>query len=126
MVAPVILISFDSSDESVGSSISQIILFGTIPVEIPTETFVVPPVAPIVEAATVASPTIVLDLILYSSSDSDPLEDLPSPKHVSTLQATSPFLYTNPSEASSDSSDRPLSPDSHETTIARWRSKAAL
>ncbi|GKD36137.1 hypothetical protein Tco_1251646, partial [Tanacetum coccineum] len=45
-----------------------------------------------------------------------------------TLPATSPFLYTDSSEASSDSSnsvssDKPLSPDPYETTVARWRSK---
>nr|GFA43697.1 hypothetical protein [Tanacetum cinerariifolium] len=35
MVAPVISISSDSSDESVGSSILQVILFGFIPIEVP-------------------------------------------------------------------------------------------
>ncbi|GJW67705.1 hypothetical protein Tco_0122129 [Tanacetum coccineum] len=124
-------ISSDSSDESVESSISRIILFGTILTEIPTETPVVPPVAPEAEVAIVASPAGVLDLIMYSFTDSDSSDDLPSPEHVSNLPATSPFLCTDSSEASSDSSDsessdRPLSPDSHATTIARWRSKVAL
>ncbi|GKA29222.1 hypothetical protein Tco_0715467 [Tanacetum coccineum] len=102
-------------------------MFGTITSEIPVETLVIPPVSPEVEAARVASPVGVLDLITYSSSDSDPSTDLlPSPEHVSTLPATLPFLCTDSFEASSDSSDRPFSPDSHETVVARWRSKVAL
>ncbi|GJU86571.1 hypothetical protein Tco_1294117 [Tanacetum coccineum] len=129
MAAPVILISSYSSEESVGSSTSRVIWFGTIPTNIPgAKTPIIPPVAPEAEAAIVASPVGVLDLIVYSSTDSNLSDDLPSPEHASTLPATSPFLYSDSSEASSDSSnsvssDRPLSPDSHETTIARWRSK---
>ncbi|GKE63943.1 hypothetical protein Tco_1514310, partial [Tanacetum coccineum] len=46
MAALVILISSDSSDESVGSSPSRIILFGTIPGEIPAETPTIPHVVP--------------------------------------------------------------------------------
>ncbi|GJV47481.1 hypothetical protein Tco_1437693 [Tanacetum coccineum] len=80
----------DEAYESVGSSISRIILFGTILAEIPTETYVVPPVAPEVEAAIVASPDEVLDLIVYSSTDFDPSDDLPTLEHVSTLLTTSP------------------------------------
>ncbi|GKG55810.1 hypothetical protein Tco_0574704, partial [Tanacetum coccineum] len=73
--------------------------------KIPTETPVVPPVAPEVETAIVASPAGVLDLIVYSSTDSDSSGDLPSPEHVSTLPTTSPFLCNDSYEASSDSSD---------------------
>ncbi|GKD92435.1 hypothetical protein Tco_1372272, partial [Tanacetum coccineum] len=112
------MISSDSSDESVGSSSSRIILFGTILTEIPTETHVIPPVAPEAETARVASPAGVLDLITYSSTDSNTSEDLPSPEHVSTIPATLPFLRTDSFEAfDSDSSDRPLSLDSHETVL---------
>ncbi|GKB22001.1 hypothetical protein Tco_0855924 [Tanacetum coccineum] len=46
MAISVISISSDSLDESVGSSPSRIILFGTIPAEIPAETPTIPPVAP--------------------------------------------------------------------------------
>nr|GEU87366.1 reverse transcriptase domain-containing protein [Tanacetum cinerariifolium] len=72
-----------------------------------------------VEAAIVASPAEVLHLITYLATDSDPSDDLPLPEHVSTLPATSPFLCTDSSKAfsdslDSDSSDRPLSPDSYE------------
>ncbi|GKG25741.1 hypothetical protein Tco_0398887, partial [Tanacetum coccineum] len=35
MAAPVIPISLDSSDESVGSHVPRVILFGTIPTSIP-------------------------------------------------------------------------------------------
>ncbi|GJZ62639.1 probable manganese-transporting ATPase PDR2 [Tanacetum coccineum] len=60
-----------------GSSSSRIILLGTIPAEIPIETPMIPLVAPEVEAARVASPARVLNLITYSSTDFDPSEDLP-------------------------------------------------
>nr|GFD00796.1 hypothetical protein [Tanacetum cinerariifolium] len=53
--------------ESVGSSTSRIILFGTTPSEIHVETLVIPPVSPEVEAARVASPAGVLELTTYSS-----------------------------------------------------------
>nr|GEU39742.1 uncharacterized mitochondrial protein AtMg00810-like [Tanacetum cinerariifolium] len=131
IVAQVILILSDSSDESVGSSSSRIMFFGNIPTEIPTETHVILPVAREVEVARIASPAGVLDLITYSSSDSDsdsdPLEDLPSPKHVSTVSATSLFLCNDLSKAfDSYSFERTLSPDSHKTAVARWSSKVAL
>ncbi|GJV69705.1 hypothetical protein Tco_1485214 [Tanacetum coccineum] len=125
MAALVILISFDSSNEHVGSSISWIILFGTILAEIPTKTPVAPPVALEVEAAIVASPVGVLDLIMYSSTDSDPSNALPSPEHVSTLPATSSFLCTDSSKASSDSSDS-LYSSSSETSSPTHDSAHAL
>ncbi|GJY72180.1 hypothetical protein Tco_0475883, partial [Tanacetum coccineum] len=53
----VISISLDSSDESVGSSTCRIILFGTIPAEIPTETHVIPPAAPDRVAASSSPPS---------------------------------------------------------------------
>ncbi|GJU38521.1 hypothetical protein Tco_1191478 [Tanacetum coccineum] len=70
MANPVISISSDSADESVGSSISRAILFSSIPIEVP----IIPtdlPVAPEVGAAVVASPASVLELDTYSSSKSD-------------------------------------------------------
>ncbi|GKB96290.1 hypothetical protein Tco_0982427 [Tanacetum coccineum] len=85
MAAPLISISLDSSEESVGSFILREILFGTIPIIIP-DIPVVPaevPIAPVdlivaleVGAVSIISPTGVLDLVDYSSSsDSDPSED---------------------------------------------------
>ncbi|GJW93108.1 hypothetical protein Tco_0172780 [Tanacetum coccineum] len=76
MSAPVILISSDLSDESVGSSIPRVILFGSISVEIP--------VAPEVGAATVASPARVLELDTYSSSKPDPSKSSLSPVSIPT------------------------------------------
>ncbi|GKE32455.1 hypothetical protein Tco_1451777, partial [Tanacetum coccineum] len=46
MAALIISISSNASDESVGSAPSRIILFGTIPAEIPTKTPVISPIAP--------------------------------------------------------------------------------
>ncbi|GJV31256.1 hypothetical protein Tco_1391656 [Tanacetum coccineum] len=69
----VISIYSDSSYESVGSSISRVILIGFIPIEVP--------VAPEVRATAVDSPVGVLELDTHSSSESDPLE---SSRHVSS------------------------------------------
>ncbi|GKE92551.1 hypothetical protein Tco_1573646 [Tanacetum coccineum] len=85
MATLVISISSDSSDESVGSHVPRVIIFGTIPTSI-LVILVVPVVVPIapadplvapkVGAVFVISPTGVLDLVDYSSSsDSDPSED---------------------------------------------------
>ncbi|GKB30469.1 hypothetical protein Tco_0869870 [Tanacetum coccineum] len=127
MAALVILISSNSSRESVESSVSRVILFGTIPTDIPTivptivppvvrddipvipnETPIIPPAAPEAEAAIAASPARVLDLIIHSSIDSDPSEDISPSEHVPTLPDTSPFLCTDPSKTSSPTHD--LSP----------------
>nr|GEW41624.1 hypothetical protein [Tanacetum cinerariifolium] len=97
MTAPVMLISSNSSDESVGSSTSWIILFGTILAEIPVEILTIPPSIPEVGVAVVASPTGVLDLITYSFTDSDSSKNPHAP-------VTSPFLHSsNSSKTSRDS-----------------------
>nr|GEU54291.1 hypothetical protein [Tanacetum cinerariifolium] len=124
MAALVILISSDPSKESVGSSISRLILFGTIPTDIlatipvivppvvhddilaiPTETPIIPPVAPEAEAAIVASPAGVLELIVYSSTDSNQSKDISPQEHAPTLPDTSLFLCTDSSKTSSPSHD---------------------
>ncbi|GJS10047.1 hypothetical protein Tco_0366843 [Tanacetum coccineum] len=64
MAPPVISISSDSSDESVGSSIPRVILIGSIHVEVP--------VAPEVGAAAVTSPSRAFELDTHSSSKADP------------------------------------------------------
>ncbi|GJR42672.1 hypothetical protein Tco_1310775 [Tanacetum coccineum] len=66
MAILVISISSDSSDESVGSSLSRIILFGIIPAEIPAETPTIPSVVPTLPHT---SPYLYTD-----SSDSDTSE----------------------------------------------------
>ncbi|GKF57435.1 hypothetical protein Tco_0170972, partial [Tanacetum coccineum] len=54
MAASAISISYDSSDESVGSSPSRVILFGDIPTVIPSTSAVAPEtytIAPVISAA---------------------------------------------------------------------------
>ncbi|GKE50808.1 hypothetical protein Tco_1485964 [Tanacetum coccineum] len=81
MVAPLISISSDSSEESVGSCAPRVILFGAILAIIPVilEIPIVPVdplVAPEVGTVSVVLPVGVLDLMDYSSSsDYDPSED---------------------------------------------------
>ncbi|GJU02959.1 reverse transcriptase domain-containing protein [Tanacetum coccineum] len=134
MAASAIAISFDSSDESVGSPPSRVILFGDIPIVIPStsvvapETSIIAPiissVAPVVETTLVASPAGLCGLVPYSDSDSDSPDEMSSSEHISPLPAISPFLCTDSSEAP-DSSDGPPSQDPYVMTVARWRSKVA-
>ncbi|GKC95940.1 hypothetical protein Tco_1161382 [Tanacetum coccineum] len=120
MAAPVILISSDSSEESVGSHVSRVILFGTIPTSIPmvpVEVPIVPAdplVAPEVGAVSVISPTGVLDLVDYSSSsDSDPSED--SLPVAPELPLVSPLLCSDDLEADSESKPAEQRPERHES-----------
>ncbi|GKF23097.1 hypothetical protein Tco_0075419, partial [Tanacetum coccineum] len=125
MTASAITISFDSSDESVGSPLSRVIRFGDIPTVIPSNPVVAPETSAIAlvisSAAPVAEMTLVASPTGYSDSDSDSPDEMDSPEYITPLPATSPFLYTNSSEAS-DSSDRPPSQDPYVTIVARWRS----
>ncbi|GJV71129.1 hypothetical protein Tco_1491124 [Tanacetum coccineum] len=116
MVAPIISISSDSSEESVGSHAPQVILFGAIPaiILVIPEVPIVPAdpiVAPEVGAVPVVSPAGVLDLVDYSSSsDSDPSEDSLPP--APDLPLVLPFLCSDNSEAESESEpaeQRPVS-----------------
>ncbi|GJW50609.1 hypothetical protein Tco_0091960 [Tanacetum coccineum] len=107
MAASAIIISSDSSDESVGSPPSRVILFGDIPTVIPSTSVVAPEtstIAPIificphlmVGTTLVASPTGLCGLVPYTGSDSD------SPDEVWTRhQSQSLWLLT----------------------VARWRSR---
>ncbi|GJT41106.1 putative reverse transcriptase domain-containing protein [Tanacetum coccineum] len=132
MAASAIIISSDSSDESVGSPPSRVILFGDIPTVIPSTSVVAPetstiaPVissaAPMVETTLVASPTGLCGLVPYTGSDSDSPDEMSSPEHISPLPAISPFICTDSSEAP-DSSDGPPLQDPYVTTIAHWRSR---
>ncbi|GJX27915.1 hypothetical protein Tco_0235994 [Tanacetum coccineum] len=135
MAASAIAISFDSSDESMGSPPSRVILFGDIPTVIPStsmvapETYTIAPIissaALVVETTLVASPTGLCGLVPYSGSDSDSPDEMSSPEHISPLLAISPFLCTDSSEAP-DSSDEPPSQDPYVAIIARWRSRRFL
>ncbi|GJV18290.1 hypothetical protein Tco_1367310 [Tanacetum coccineum] len=117
MVAPIISISSDSSEESVGSHAPRVILFGAIPAIIPVipEVPIVPAdpiVAPEVGTVSVVSPTRVLDLVDYSSSsDSDPSEDSLPP--VPDLPLVSPFLCSDDSEADGESEPAEQRPERH-------------
>ncbi|GKE62870.1 hypothetical protein Tco_1513237, partial [Tanacetum coccineum] len=81
MAASAIAISSDSSDESVGSPPSLVILFGDIPTVIPFTSVVAPETytiatvissaAHVVETTLVASPTGLCGLVPYSGSDSN-------------------------------------------------------
>ncbi|GJW16283.1 hypothetical protein Tco_0020416 [Tanacetum coccineum] len=113
MAAPVISISSDLSDESVGSSISRVILIGSIPVEVP--------VAPEVRAAAVTSPAGVLELDTHSSSEADPSESSLPPVPVALM--VSPFLCSNDSESDTEMLERHVSSTPHNAMLARWRSR---
>ncbi|GJY07860.1 hypothetical protein Tco_0374914 [Tanacetum coccineum] len=120
MAASAIAISSDSSDESVGSPPSRVILFGDIPTVIPStsvvalETSTIAPVissaALVVETTLVASPTGLCGLVPYSDSDSDSPDEMSSSEHISPLPVISPFLCIDSSEVP-DSSDGPPSQD---------------
>ncbi|GKD48253.1 hypothetical protein Tco_1277229, partial [Tanacetum coccineum] len=123
MAALVIPISSDSSEESVGSYVSRVILFGTIPTSmpvilvVPTEVPIAPAdllVAPKVGAVYVISPTGVLDLVDYSSSsNSDPSKD--SLPLAPELPLVLPFLCSDDSKANSKSEPAEQRPERHES-----------
>ncbi|GJT36030.1 putative reverse transcriptase domain-containing protein [Tanacetum coccineum] len=99
MVASAIAISSDSSNESVGSPPSWVILFGDIPTVIPS-TFVVAP-----ETSTIA-----------------PVISSAAPVVETTLSTFPRYQLFHHSEAP-DSSDGPPSQDPYVATVARWRSR---
>ncbi|GKD74610.1 hypothetical protein Tco_1332892 [Tanacetum coccineum] len=104
MAAPIISISSDSFEESVGSHAPRVILFGVIPAIIPEVPIVPadPIVTPEVGTVSVVSPAEVLDLVDYSSSsDSDPSDDSLPP--VQDLPLVLPFLCSDDSKADSES-----------------------
>ncbi|GJT01411.1 hypothetical protein Tco_0822580 [Tanacetum coccineum] len=123
MATSIIAIFSDSSKESVGSSTSRVVMFGTIPIVVPV----------ILEVATtvVALPTEVLDLDVHSTLETDPFEDLSSQVHAPAVHVVSLFLHSfDSSEAFDDSSgsdslESLSSLDSHEIVVARLRGKVA-
>nr|GEY40198.1 hypothetical protein [Tanacetum cinerariifolium] len=127
MAISIISVSSDSSEESVGTSTGQVILFGTIPTTISDTTFsMIPPFThvdttpiPIVASTippspdyTPASPVYTpasLDYSSVSNTESDPSKDL-SPDHIPPLPATLPFLSSTDDSSDSDILDTPPSP----------------
>nr|GFA56341.1 hypothetical protein [Tanacetum cinerariifolium] len=123
MANPVIPISSDSSDESVGSYVTRVIIFGAIlaiihvPI-VPTDPFVALEVGEVY----VISPTRVLDMMDYSSSSSDPSE-VPYLQHQSyhwfhlscvlmTQRRTKDWVTSRPSSPSGSSAHDTFAPSS--------------
>nr|GEX42249.1 MAK10-like protein [Tanacetum cinerariifolium] len=120
MEAFVIPTSSDSSEESVGSHVPRVIIFGAIPAIIhvvPAEVLIVPAdplVALKVAVVSVTSPAGVLDLVDYSSlSVSDPSKD--SLPLAPELPLVSPFLCSDDLEVDSESEPAKQRPDRHES-----------
>ncbi|GKA37307.1 hypothetical protein Tco_0723872 [Tanacetum coccineum] len=125
-------------EESVGSHVPQVILFGSIPAiilvipVIPSEIPIVPAdplVAPEVGAISVTSPIGVLDLVDYSSSYSDSSEvSLPPALE---LPLVSPFLCSDDSKADSEPEPAKQRPErhkyfvAHDVMVSRWRDMVA-
>ncbi|GJT33350.1 putative reverse transcriptase domain-containing protein, partial [Tanacetum coccineum] len=107
MAASSIAISSDSSDESVGSPPSRVILFGDIPTVISSTSVVALEISII--APVISSAALVVETTLVASP-------------TGLWLAISPFLCTDSSEAP-DSSDGPPSQDPYVATVARWRSR---
>ncbi|GJY04336.1 hypothetical protein Tco_0370276 [Tanacetum coccineum] len=134
----VILVSSDSSEDSVGTPTGWVILFGTIPTTIPDTTLsmtsptthidttpipIISPTIPPLPDYTPASP----NYSPASDTEFDPFED-PSSYHVPPLPATLPFLSSTDDSSDSDIHDTPpsLTHDTPftETTLSTQRSPA--
>nr|GEW75200.1 hypothetical protein [Tanacetum cinerariifolium] len=132
MAISVILVSSDSSKDSMGTPAGRVILFGTIPttildttpviappttqtdtIGIPTQTPIIAPTIPPSPDNTPASP----DYSPASEVESDPSED-PSSGHIPPLPAVSLFLSSNDDTTNSDIPDTPPSP-THDTPFMK-------
>nr|GEY77037.1 hypothetical protein [Tanacetum cinerariifolium] len=119
MAISIILISSDSSGDSIGTPTGRVILFGTIPTTILDTTPVIAPstietpiIAPTIPPSldyTPASP----DYSHASETESDPSKD-PSSGHIPPLPAILPFLILDDDTTDSDTPDTPPSP-THDT-----------
>ncbi|GKB47263.1 hypothetical protein Tco_0898016 [Tanacetum coccineum] len=136
----VILVSLDSSKDSVGTSAGRVILFGTIPTTIPNTTpYAIPPTThidttpiPTISPTIPSSPDYTPASPDYSPSSDmkfDPSED-PSSDHIPPLPATSPFLSSTDDSSDSDIINTPPSPTYGtpftETTLSTQRSPIAF
>nr|GEX96843.1 hypothetical protein [Tanacetum cinerariifolium] len=119
MATSVILISSNSSEDSMGTPVGRVILFDTIPTTIldtipmitppTTETPIITPTIPPSPDYTPASP----DYSPASEVEFDPSED-PASGHIPPLPAISPFLSLDGDTTDSDTPDTPPSP-THDT-----------
>ncbi|GJR29911.1 hypothetical protein Tco_1106143 [Tanacetum coccineum] len=120
----VILVSLDSSEESVGTPAGQVILFGSIPTHIPDTTPIVTPPATHLDTTLIPTEILTVSPIIppspdytpaspnfspVSDTEIDPSED-PSSDHIPPLPATSPFLSSTDDSLDSDTPDTPPSP----------------
>ncbi|GKE90912.1 hypothetical protein Tco_1572007, partial [Tanacetum coccineum] len=128
----VILVSSDSSEDSLGSHAGRVIWFGTIPTTIlDTTPFVILPTThidttpiPTISSSTDYTPASP-DYSPASDTEFDPSKD-PSSDHIPPLPATSPFLSLTDYSSDSDIPDTPPSPTHGtpftETTLSTQRS----
>ncbi|GJZ37038.1 hypothetical protein Tco_0583229 [Tanacetum coccineum] len=139
MAISVILVSSDSSEDSVGTPVGRVILFGTIPTTIPDTTLYVTSPTTYIDTTPIptVSPTIsplldytpaLPDYSPASDTEFDPFED-PSSDHIPPLPATSPFLSSINDSLDSDIPNTPPSPTHGtpftETTLSTQRSPTA-
>ncbi|GKE18930.1 hypothetical protein Tco_1426507 [Tanacetum coccineum] len=140
MAISVILVSLDSSEDSVGTPAGRVILFDTIPTTIPdttpvitppttqTDTTMIPTEIPIIAPTIPPSPDYTPTSPDYSPASDmefDPSED-PSSDHIPPLPAILPFLSSADDTTDSDTPDTPPSPTHGtpftETTLSSQRS----
>ncbi|GJS17898.1 putative reverse transcriptase domain-containing protein [Tanacetum coccineum] len=135
MAIYVILVSSDSSEESVGTSTGRGILFGTIPDTTPSvippttriDTTLIPTISPTIPSSPDYTPAS-HDYLPASDTEFDPFKD-PSSDHIPPLAATSPFLSLTDDSSDSDITDTPPSPTHgtpfNETTLSTQISPVA-
>ncbi|GJU77801.1 hypothetical protein Tco_1274871 [Tanacetum coccineum] len=124
MANSVISVSSDSFEDSVGTPVGRVILFGTIPTTIPdttpvispptnqTDTTVIPTEIPIISPTIPPSPDYTPVSPNYSptsDTESNPSED-PISDHIPSLPATLLFLSSTNDTIDSDTPDTPPSP----------------
>ncbi|GKA29355.1 hypothetical protein Tco_0715600 [Tanacetum coccineum] len=112
MVVSVISISLDLSKEIVGTSTTQVILFGMILTTVPATT-------PTADLPVIHDDNPLIPTDTPTISPIVPIIPLIDP----TIQYTSPFICTDSSD--NDTPDTPPLHDSYEVIITRWRSRVA-
>ncbi|GJS80770.1 hypothetical protein Tco_0730651 [Tanacetum coccineum] len=129
MVTLVIPISSDSSNESMGSAPTRIILFGDILAVIPVIPILLADliIVPEVEAILIALPIRVLDQTAHVSVDSSSLEDpfpaLPEIPSVATLLILDGTESDHDLESSKQLSERYASMAVYDASVSRWKDR---
>ncbi|GJS28768.1 hypothetical protein Tco_0489388 [Tanacetum coccineum] len=139
MAISVILVSSDSSEDSMRTPAGQVILFGTMPTTIPDT--ILSMTSPTTHIDTTPIPTVLHTIspspdYTPASPDYSPASDTkfdlsedPSSNHIPQLPTNSPFLSSTDDSSDSDIPDTPPSP-THvtlftETTLSTQRSPTA-